>query len=270
MDFLDHLPQRYRVILCDIWGCVHNGVELYPGVPERLRGWREEGRCVVLITNAPRTAAFVERQLAAIGLPGDTWDAITASGEAGATALASLGEPVGFLGTEVDRGVLEDSGVRITSREDFRHLGCTGLDPSRPEVEDYADDFRRWADRGVVMHCLNPDRVVVRGHKLDLCAGSLADAYGAVGGRVEWYGKPFPAIYEHALRLGGNPPKEQVLTIGDGLQTDVIGAARNGFDCVFVSGGIHGGDDFPADFANSQQLGSWRPVAVVPTLGTAR
>ena len=120
------------------------------------------------------------------------------------------------------------------------------------------------------MHCLNPDRVVVRGDALELCAGSLADAFEAEGGKVRWYGKPFPAIYEHALKLGGNPGKDQVVAVGDGLQTDVLGAALNELDCVFVAGGIHGGGAFPADFGEKHGLGEWKPVAVVPALASTR
>ena len=268
MNFLDALPDRYRVILCDIWGCVHNGVTLYPGAANRLLGWRREGRCVVLITNAPRTARYIERQVLELGLPRDAWDAITTGGEAGVDALRKLGEPVGFMGTRLDQSMLEENGVTIAAGDDFRHLGCAGLDPDRPQVAHYADDLRRWAERGVQMHCLNPDRVVVRGSHMELCAGSIADAYEAIGGKVEWYGKPFPAVYGHALRLAGNPPKDQILAVGDGLPTDVLGAARNGIDCVFVTGGIHAGGAFPDSFARENGLGDWRPVAVVPGLGS--
>lgn len=266
MNFLDRLDERYRLILCDLWGCVHDGVKLYPGAAQRLLQWRREGRCVVLITNAPRTAEYVQRQVTEIGLPRDAWDAITTGGEAGVVALNELREPVGFLGTPMDRRVLEERGIAIADDGRFRHLACTGLEPDRPSVDRYEADIRTWSSQGVVMHCLNPDRVVVRGGALELCAGSLADAYEAAGGRVEWYGKPYRAIYEHALKSGGNPPKEQVLAIGDGLQTDVLGAARAGLDCVFVQGGIHGGQPFPSDFAASHGLGDWQPVAIVPAL----
>ena len=267
MTYLDALPDRYRLILCDIWGCVHDGVKLYPGAANRLLQWRREGRRIILITNAPRTASYVERQLMELGLPRNAWDAITTGGQAGVDALRDLGEPVGFVGTRLDRSVLEENGVQIASGEEFRHLGCTGLDPDRPAVAHYSAQFQAWAARGIVMHCLNPDRVIVRGGHMELCAGSLADAYDALGGKVEWYGKPYPAVYRHALQLAGNPPKDQVLAIGDGLQTDVLGAARNGFDCVFVAGGIHAGGSFPLDFASANDFGDWQPVAVVPSLG---
>src|SRR6185369_9447346 len=107
-------------------------------------------------------------------------------------------------------------------------------------------ELRALAGRRVRFHCFNPDRVVIHGGVAELCAGALADAYAAMGGAVSWYGKPYPAIYRHALNLAGNPPKESVLAVGDSLVTDMLGAAREGFDAVFVQGGIHAGEDFPA------------------------
>lgn len=267
MNFLDALDERYRVILCDIWGCVHDGVELYRGAAERLRQWKKEQRTVVLITNAPRTAEAVEQQLARIGLPRDCWDGIATSGEAGIAALAEVGSAVGFIGTKADRQILEGRGVEIADEgEEFRELACTGLDERRRSAADYEPQLRFLAERDVLMHCLNPDRVVVRGGAVEPCAGALADMYEALGGRVEWYGKPHRTIYRHALRLAGDPPAKRVLAIGDGLQTDVLGAARMGFDCVFVTGGIHEGEPFPADFAAENGLGDWHPVAVVDSL----
>jgi len=263
---LDTLDPKYRLILCDVWGVVHDGVNLYPGAAERLRQWRREGRCVALITNAPRTAEAVEQQLARIGLPRDAYDFVATSGEAGIEALNALGEAVGFVGTAGDREILEGRGVRIADGDDFRELACTGVTEARPRPEDYRADLERWAERDVHMHCLNPDRIVIRGGVPEACAGAIADIYQGLGGRVTWYGKPHPAIYDHALQRAGGPPTDEVLAVGDGLQTDILGAARMGFDAVFVTGGIHAGEPFPEDFADKNGLGEWEPVAVVAGL----
>lgn len=265
MSFFDALADRYSLILCDIWGVVHDGVSLYPGAADRLAQWRREGRSIVLITNAPRTAEAVEGQLGRLGLPRDAWDHVSTSGEAGISTLSALGSPVGFLGTREDRTILEGRGLRLVE-DGFEHLACTGLDDHRPEVEQYRSQLEALVQREVIMHCLNPDRIVVRGGVAEPCAGALADIYLAMGGRVEWYGKPFPAIYRHALGLAGNPPAHEVLAIGDSLQTDVLGAARMGFDTVFVAGGIHRGEAFPSGFANESGLSDWKPVAVVDGL----
>lgn len=266
MSELDRLDARYRLILCDIWGVVHDGVSLYPAADDRLRQWRTEERCVALITNAPRTAEAVEQQLARIGLQRDAYDFIVTSGEAGIGALVDLKQPVGFIGTAGDRDILEGRGVRIAGSGAITDFACTGLAEGRPDPEQYRPGLERWATDGVAMHCLNPDRVVLRGGILEACAGALADIYEALGGRVHWYGKPHRAIYTHALHRAGDPPASAVLAIGDGLQTDMLGAARMGFDAVFVSGGIHGGEPFPEHFGADEGLGHWAPVTTVEGL----
>ena len=262
----DELPERYRVILCDIWGVVHDGVRLNPGAAARLQKWREEGRFVLLITNAPRTAQGVERQLVRMGLPRSAWDAIVTGGEAGIQVLSVLGRPVGFLGTSEDREVLESRGVRISKSDDVADVACAGLEPGRPRVEQYRSDLERWAARGVRLHCLNADRVVMHGGVAEVCAGALADVYEQLGGKVAWYGKPHRPIYEHALRVAGGPAADSVLAVGDGLQTDMLGAARMGFDAVFVTGGIHAGEPFPQGFAATSGLSDWQPIATVDGL----
>lgn len=266
MSYWETLDPKYRLILCDVWGVVHDGVSLYAGAAARLRDWRGQGRCVVLLTNAPRTADAVDAQLARIGLPRDAYDFVATSGEAGIEALAGLGRPVGFVGTAGDREILEGRGIRIAEDEEFTDLACTGVEEGRPNPQDYLPDLERWAGRDVHMHCLNPDRLVIRGGVPEACAGAIADLYQGLGGRLTWYGKPHPAIYAHALHRAGDPPRDEVLAVGDGLQTDILGAARQGFDTVFVSGGIHAGEPFPGDFAAQNGLGDWRPVAVVDGL----
>lgn len=266
MSLLDALDPRYKLILCDVWGVIHDGVTLYSGAEQRLCQWRGEGRCVALITNAPRTAVAVEEQLGRIGLPREAYDFVATSGEAGIDALNALERPVGFVGTAGDREILEGRGVAIADSGDFSDLACTGVTESRPNPQDYLADLELWAKRDVHMHCLNPDRVVIRGGVPEVCAGAIADLYEELGGRVTWYGKPFPAIYAHALHRAGDPPSDEVLAVGDGLRTDILGAARLGFDAVFVSGGIHAGEPFPADFAARNGLGDWEPIGVVDGL----
>lgn len=266
MNPLDNLDPKYRLILCDIWGVVHDGVQLYDGAKQRLLDWRGEGRCVALITNAPRTAHAVDQQLERLGLPRDAYDFVATSGEAGIDALNALDAPVGFVGTEEDRINLEGRGVQITDSDDFCDLACTGVTRARPQPADYIADLERWADRAVRLHCLNPDRVVIRGGVAEACAGAIADLYQGLGGPVIWYGKPHETIYRHALRRAGDPPSDEILAIGDGLQTDMLGAAQMGFDAIFVTGGISEGQPFPEGFATANGLDDWVPVAVVGSL----
>ena len=266
MSGLDELDGRYRVILCDIWGCVHDGVQLYAGAADRLRQWRDDGRTIILITNAPRPAEAVAAQLGRLGLDEALWDGIATSGDAGIEQLKHARGPVGFIGTAADKADLQGRGVRIAQDQRFDELACAGLDEVRRTIADYREELERCAARQVLMHCLNPDRVVIRGGNAEPCAGALADVYLELGGSVEYYGKPYSAIYRHAMRLAGDPAPGQVLAVGDGLDTDILGAARMGFDCVYVTGGIGQGEPIPDDFATKNGLGDWRPVAVVDSL----
>ncbi|HET9811297.1 MAG TPA: TIGR01459 family HAD-type hydrolase [Sphingomicrobium sp.] len=263
---LDDIGDSYRVMLCDIWGCIHDGNRLYPGAADRLERWRFDKRTTILITNAPRTAEAVGAQLERLGLDPSLWAGIATSGDAGIDHLLKSERPVGFIGTKADRAILEGRGVRIADDENFDELACAGLDEHRRRVADYEAQIAPLAARGVLMHCLNPDRLVIHAGVAEACAGAIADRYIELGGPVEYYGKPYPAIYRHAMRLAGDPPASAVLAIGDGLQTDMLGAARMGFDCVYVTGGISRGEPIPESFAPENDLGDWQPVAVVKGL----
>jgi HAD superfamily hydrolase (TIGR01450 family) len=264
MSDLDQLSAPYSTILCDIWGVIHDGARLLPGAAERLGQWKRAGKTIILITNAPRPASTVQAGLDALGLPRHAYDAITSSGEAGIAALVDPPRLVGFLGTAEDRADLVAHGAAIG--DEHVEVACTGLDEWRDLPAYYRDQLAGWAARDVLLHCLNPDREVLHCGQRLACAGALADLYEGLGGRVAWYGKPHPPIYAHALRLAGNPPRDRVLAIGDGLVTDMVGAARFGIDAVFISHGLHAGADVPGDFAARHGLGCWAPIAVLADL----
>lgn len=265
MSLLDGLDAGYRAILCDIWGVVHDGGRVLPGVEARLFKWKGEGRKIILVTNAPRPAATVQGHLDRLGLSRGAYDGITSSGEAGIAALTDPPRPVGFLGTHEDKVDLVQRGV-VVSTGDFTELACTGLDEWRDEPAAYRDQLEAWARAGVVMHCLNPDRIVIHCGRREACAGALADIYEELGGQVRWYGKPHASIYDHARSLAGSPAREAMLAIGDGLPTDMLGAARYGIDAIYVSHGIHAGEPVPDDFASRHGLGEWHPIMTVEGL----
>lgn len=265
MSALDDLDPCYSTILCDVWGVIHDGGALLPGAKDRLLRWRQEGRTVVLVTNAPRPASTVERSLLSFGLPREAWNAVTSSGEAGIAALTDPPRPVGFLGTPEDRFDLEERGVVLVERG-YTELAAAGLEEWHHSADDYHDRLQQWLDRDVLFHCLNPDRIVVHRGERYVCPGALADLYESMGGRVAWYGKPHAAIYDHAIKLAGNPDRKSVMVIGDSLRNDMAGAVEQGFAAIFVTGGIHAGEQFPADFGAQHGHPGWRPLMSVETL----
>lgn len=218
-----------------------------------------------MVTNAPRPASRIENELVEKGLPRSSFHAVTSSGEAGIRALTDPVRPVGFLGTPEDREDLESRGVQLVD-SGWSEIAAAGLNEWHHTVDDYDGALHDWLDRDIMFHCLNPDRVVVHLGERYVCPGALADRYEAMGGRVAWYGKPYAPIYDSALALAGNPPRETILMIGDSLKNDMVGAVEQGFDAVFVTGGIHAGEAFPADFGEKHGRPGWRPVAIVETI----
>lgn len=245
IETLDDIAGEYDAVLCDLWGCYHDGLRPYPAAMDALRRYRARGGTVILLTNAPRPAQSVARFLAGIGADAATWDAIVSSGEACQKALSSgaHGVRIHYVGPGRDLHMLEEAGLAPAPLDEAEAILCTGLrDDSRETPADYAGEIAAWGARGLTMLCANPDIVVDRGAERLWCAGALARDYEAAGGPVVWFGKPHLPVYarcrEVLAEMGRPLPDGRILAIGDGIGTDVAGAARAGLDCVFVSGGL--------------------------------
>ena len=67
-----------------------------------------------------------------------------------------------------------------------------------------------------------------------MCAGSIAKVFEELGGKVSYFGKPHPEVYNLCFNK-----KEKVLAIGDNLRTDIKGANNLNLDCIFITDGVH-------------------------------
>jgi HAD superfamily hydrolase (TIGR01459 family) len=256
---LSELAPRYDLILCDVWGVIHNGRAAFREAGEALSKFRAQGGRVVLITNAPVPKPRVIRYFAPLGVPGEAWDDCASSGDATRHLLESQpGKSIWIYGAdggeEHDRFLYEGLPNPVAAGPEADLMLCIGLrDQLGEHPEDYRDELREIARIGPVMVCANPDIQVRVGNQLVWCAGALAEIYEQEGGRVIYPGKPHAAIYdlarEKAAALGPLPGASRILAIGDGPLTDIAGANREGIDCIYVGTGLantHSGD-FPAD-----------------------
>src|SRR5437660_2924803 len=246
-DHFARLAPGYDIVLSDVWGVIHNGVAAFPAASEALTNFRQKGGAVVLISNAPRPGNQVIRMLDRMGVPHAAYDAIVTSGDVTRDMVAQrAGEPFFLIGPERDHSIFEGLDAPFSTIAAAKYVICTGLFDDEVETpEDYREMLEQLRARNLFMVCANPDIVVERGHRLIYCAGALADAYAALGGKVLYCGKPHPPIYDlalataTALRNGKTPYRERVLAIGDSVRTDLKGAASFGLDCMFVTSGIH-------------------------------
>ena len=246
---LSELADRYDVLLCDVWGVIHNGRESFPDACAALARFRAEVGPVILISNAPRPHPPIVEQLDSLGVPRAAWSRLITSGDATRPLLAARAPgPVWAIGPEHQDVLYGGLGLELSGPEDAAFICVTGpYDDENDEPGDYRDRFMGCVDRGLELICANPDIVVQRGDKLIYCGGALAQLYESLGGVSFMAGKPYAPIYDLALRaaeaqLGRAVDPARVLCIGDGLPTDVRGANARGLDVLFVANGIHGGE----------------------------
>lgn len=250
---LAQVSHRYRAVFCDLWGCLHDGKTPFPAAVAALQAFRAQGGVVVLMTNAPRPFGSVADQLERIGAPRDCYDFIVSSGDAAQPALmtGAVGRRVGFIGAEKDMPFFTDLPpewqrstppeiVPLTEAEGFV---CTGLREDATETpEDYRTELALAKSRDLTMLCANPDVIVDMGSRRQFCAGALAKDYEARGGKVLYFGKPHPPIYDMARRQlaerFGAISNADILCIGDGPWTDVLGGQSEAIDTLFITGGI--------------------------------
>jgi HAD superfamily hydrolase (TIGR01459 family) len=248
MESVAELAESHDGYVLDIWGVIHDGQKPYPGVPEALAAMRARGKRIVLLSNAPRRAWTVEKQLVGMGLDKGLWDGIVTSGEVAWTLLrdrthswfAKLGRRAFHLGPERDLSVVEELDIPLVSTPaEAEWLLNTGPDPltGARSADPYQPLLEDCARHKLPMLCVNPDRAVMVGGERLICAGAFADRYLELGGDVMEIGKPDPMVYETVLATLG-VPAARVVAIGDTPHTDLLGARNAGIDAVWAMTGL--------------------------------
>ncbi len=241
LNNLSDIDDHYDVFLIDLWGVIHNGIAAFDNVIPVLQSLKQKKKMVFFITNAPRRSFVISQQLEDFGIEQKLYDKIISSGELTWLSIKEkyqkkncliIGPPRDFHLVEgLDISVVDkDSNVDI-----ILNTGPWGDDDS---LENYTDLLDSLAKKKSYMICSNPDKTVVRGENFMICAGLLAEYYEKIGGKVEYYGKPYKQIYEHCFNFF-EKKNTRVLAIGDSLENDIKGANALNFDSLLITDGIH-------------------------------
>ncbi|RYH03804.1 TIGR01459 family HAD-type hydrolase [Salipiger sp. IMCC34102] len=249
-SFLD-IAGDYDAAFVDLWGCVHDGLHAHEAAVGALQQYRRAGGRVVLVTNSPRPWGSVQTQIAGMGVPDDAWDAIATSGDSARAAMfrGVVGQRVWFIGEDRDHTFFEpmellDDPLTIerVPLDAAEGIVCCGPTDPMAHPDTYRPQFLAAKQRGLKLLCANPDIVVDRGEVREWCAGALAQLYTAMGGESLYFGKPHPPIYDLARRrltkVDDGADQGRILCIGDGIQTDILGAQQEDLDSLFISGGL--------------------------------
>lgn len=244
---LGDIADGYDAFILDLWGCLHDGIVVYPAALAALRRLNSAGKRTIILSNAPRRAHEVVTRIADMGIGPKLYDRLYTSGEEtwralsqdSIAALRGRGRRVYPIMAERDQAML--AGLNVVPVDDpaiADFILVTGTETGEEGIAEFDPLLSPAAARGVPLVCANPDLVVHRGGVEEICAGSIAQRYEVLGGTVVWFGKPYPAIYRSILQECHLSP-DRLLCIGDAVRTDVAGGAGIGAATLFTVGGIH-------------------------------
>ena len=235
IEGLSQVYNKYDAFFIDLWGVIHNGINLYPGAINVLENLSKQRKRFVLISNAPRPSNSVKKYLINLKMDKVFIKNVFTSGEAALQTLKKnvYGEKFYHLGPERDKDLIKDFKKNKTSLDKCDFILCTGLfEKEEASLDYYRNLLTKYTQ--TKMLCTNPDLIVHRGLKTEYCAGSVAAVFEKLGGSVVYFGKPYPEIYNFCIKKN-----ESVLAIGDNIRTDIRGANQMKFDSLFITGGIH-------------------------------
>tara|TARA_B100000787_G_scaffold151913_1_gene125183 strand:+ start:42 stop:860 length:819 start_codon:yes stop_codon:yes gene_type:complete len=234
---LRSIANKYDIFYIDLWGVVHNGIKLHKNAIEALEEITKAKKQYVLLTNAPRPNKTVKSFLEKMGMSKEIRENVYSSGEAALNYLKKnlLDEKFYHIGPPRDFDLFLD--FKNNKTEDIKEsscLLCTGLFEEHGEdLKYYKELFAKYINQKMI--CTNPDLIVDRGNKRELCAGSVALVFEKMGGEVIYFGKPFPEVYNQSI----DNKEKKILSIGDNLNTDIKGANLLNYDSLIISNGIH-------------------------------
>ncbi len=236
-DGLCSIVDDYQLFYIDLWGVVHNGINLHQEAINTLKEISKKEKDYILLTNAPRPNSAVKTFLEKMGLDKEIREHVFTSGEAALNYIKkNLSDKIFFhIGPPRDFDLFNDFRKMETKNiNKSEYILCTGLfDEYDTDLEYYKRLLENDLEKKMI--CTNPDLIVDRGTKRELCAGSVAMVFEKMGGQVVYFGKPYPEVYHQAI----DNKNKKILSIGDNLNTDIKGANLLNFDSLLISNGIH-------------------------------
>ena len=269
---VEQIARDYDIFLLDMWGVLHDGTAPYEGVLECVQELKRAGKELIILSNSSQRKDNSERMLVQLGFHPNDFHQIITSGDVAHRmlsldqtlecqiwpVLSEIQEKLVFvLGSgSQDEEYCESSGWTLATVEEanlivargtFSICDGTNLILKKKDELEYSrildKSLRKAASRKLPMLITNPDKVRPDS-ELPPMPGAIGDAYASlledneVDSLIKRIGKPFPEVYELALK---DRDPNKACMVGDALETDVTGGSAVGLTTVWVThDGIHG------------------------------
>lgn len=238
---LADIADGFDVFLLDAFGVLNIGEAAIPGTPERIRNLKAAGKRVLVVSNAAGFphAALMEKYMR-LGYDFAPDDVITSR----VTLLAGLNGRQnlhwGLMATrstglrdleDLNLTYLEEDPAPYDAVEGILLVGSAAWTEERQAL---LEDSLRKRPRPVLVG--NPDIVAPRETGFSVEPGHFAHRLAdRTGITPEFYGKPFPDIFDLAFKRLGDVDRSRVLMVGDSLHTDILGARNIGISSALIA-----------------------------------
>lgn len=256
-----NLKDKFDVFLLDIYGVIWNGKMPVPGALEMMEELMKAGKKVILLSNGTQLSHKSEESNAKRGfIKGVHYNKIVTSGDLAHDTFKDDERALSYY--NLWRGNADlFTGSRYTEVDnpgeaDFAYIGVPQIKKDGEwhdclTTEPFEAELKKLYELEMPLICANPD---LKAHEKEYAEavvrqGSIARYYEDLGGDVEYFGKPYPQIFDFALQ-DIDTPDERILMVGDTLATDILGGNSYGIKTALVSGGISSEDMEAEGFAS--------------------
>lgn len=257
------LKEKFDVFLLDIYGVIWNGKMPVDGAVEMMEDLMKSGKTVILLSNGTQLSGKAEESNARRGfIKGVHYDKIVTSGDlAHDTFKDDIRELSFYQLWHRNEDLFKETRYKEVNspyEADFVYIGVPQIQKNGEwydslTTEPFEAELKEIYDLDLPLICANPD---LKAHEKQypeavVRQGSIARYYEDLGGDVEYFGKPYPQIFDFALQ-DIEVADERILMVGDTLQTDILGGNSYGIKTALVNGGISSEDMEAEGFVSLQ------------------
>lgn len=231
-----------KTYVIDLDGTMYRGNEIIPSAKKFIDTLIERDEEFFFLTNnAKRTKRQNVEHMEQMGYQGIKEEQFFTSSMAAAIYAKQHyeGKNAYYIGQDGLKEALEDQGFIISEENvDFVFVG---LDTTGT-YEKYSKALTFLLDHAKLIGT-NDDRLLAQPNGFSIGNGSIVAMYEyATNKKSPKIGKPHTPILDAALEYM-HKTKEEIVLVGDNLETDILLGTRSGVETVFVTTGVHTRED---------------------------
>jgi HAD superfamily hydrolase (TIGR01450 family) len=246
------LAVRFKAVFLDSYGVIKNYNGLINGAQDTIDFLRKKGIAIRILTNdASRSQEQQAESFSKLGLKGIELHEIVTSGMMAKQFLQdkTLSGKIGYLGTENSAHYILQSGLEHISVSDIDLLSIDDIS-AFVFLDDEGFDWNVDINKTVnLLRRKNIPVIVANSDKLyPVSKNDVAVATGGIAKLVEnmlnkkfiHFGKPDSQMFMYAfdeLNQFGSFSKNEILMVGDNLNTDILGGNKFGVKTTLVLSG---------------------------------